>query len=481
MKTKILLILVMLFFSFSAFAGSPYYVDRNTQGKPYRWKNNRVNIYLDNGKLVKSGNTIKSFEDGKTLIDDVKTIWEKVSLPKTSELDSNVEIPVITINTDHVLNVDITKDNYEDYFFSSDPNIPSVIIFDEDGAIFDDLADEGVIPDGSQDSIFGLTAVYFDEDNLDNIYFTRGSMIINGKKMASGNGWKLRKVTIAHELGHFIGLDHSSVNADFVDSRECGDFCEYIPTMYYTFVTTHQSILHYDDKVWAAYIYNYDKLNSPLKTDFCMIKGEIFDVKGRGLQGAQLTMNETSNDNDNTIAVTSISGGFYPECTVDDEDKEIKSGQYIIPGVRVGQDYRILAGSIPNWCSGRECSLSSGVNPYAPPREVETSEISNSVGDLVFTCDEGGKILEARPVQVENDLDDEEYKDYEYLGYVCAPGVGREIAEPEPEPIVTPSGLSIKKGWCSLIGTDTTSYSFIFFFIPAVFFITRRVRIADSG
>jgi hypothetical protein len=123
--------------------------------------------------------------------------------------------------------------------------------------------------------------------------------------------------------------------------------------------------------------------------------------------------------------------------------------------------------------------MGSGINPYAPPRDLESGNIEFSGGGFEFECAEGGKEIAAKQAKLGVNLNDSEYRRYEFDGqkYACEPGVGKVIDETEGDEAVSPYGMPVsKKGWCSLSPKAPPEAFALLLILPALATLVLRFR-----
>jgi len=168
----------------SASAGGPL---KSLSGVPILWNTDApVSYFIDQGDLGPF-----SHDEAVQLVQDAFNAWQ------------NVEYSSLTFENKGLLSEDVTGNN----FFSFIPNPPAgvnPVIFDDDGSIIQSLFGVGAEKD--------FLGVADPKATFGNFEFVSAYFIINGAYLETENddpGAALS--TILHELGHFIGLDHSQL------------------------------------------------------------------------------------------------------------------------------------------------------------------------------------------------------------------------------------------------------------------------------
>jgi|GEM_PF-3501566 len=476
MKRTILILLFMSLLPMRVIGGTPYYVD---YAGPYRWANGVIDVYLDKdiGKdtLDPIGKKIRTW-----LLYDIYNgtgmgafdIWNKASLSDANNVVNTTKVAGVKLRYAGDLPDDISGSSYGQYFLAEDnaynPNRKTVIIFDKDGAIFQDLeARWGV--NNLTENVIGITDIFAVDQKTMTI--KNGTIILNGQWLQQNGNDSSKviqfKIALLHELGHLINLDHSQVNID-------DGLPQYLPIMFpEPQGDASQLRLHPDDIAWSAAL--YASVNPNITDGFCRVIGEIVDKKGRGIQGIEVLATEVgvskdTGDIDNPEAVrriqtySAVTGAFVPPC--DSNGVYSTNGSFVIPGLRPGGIYQIRYKRLDTWCSElcdnlddkdmstcpKNCTLASGINPFAPPRLLEEDGVIQFEGKDTVTCklDGGGNIIDVGTIKLSSvDLDDPKY--YRFMDYYKPP------SQPDLKCKKIIAGNddngngTTKKGWCGMI------------------------------
>jgi len=224
--------------SLTLFAGGPLYT---FNGKAVIYKNSPVTFRTDRGPLG-----VFTEAEATTLAVSSFQIWQ------------DVPTATITFKNDGQLPEDVNGTNFYRYTTATDFVIDGIspIIFDSDGAITDSLFGEG-----AKDEYIGFAGSAYSDIGTSAGYFIEGESVMNGcftTRTYDPTHWKFTldefKSTFVHEFGHFIGLDHTQLNGEFVmDSSKT----KYIPTMYPTSTVNDAELssLNPDDIIAVSLLY----------------------------------------------------------------------------------------------------------------------------------------------------------------------------------------------------------------------------------
>ncbi len=259
----------------------------------------------------------------------------------------------------------------------------SPILFDQNGTMTD--AVQGT---GASLSILGFAGPRVVERVGGVLYITEGQSILNGLFIDGVSSSSNPEVTvdefkgaIFHEIGHFIGLDHTQVGINSVVKYLRGDTSEKaaIPTMLPLFVDGEEQLTpHFDDQVAISYLYpsaSYD-------ASFCRIEGRVLASDGATeLQGVNVIV---SNGSDRLVEATSfVSGslytGVYANCGA-------PFGEFVLGGLTPGRSYVLEIEEVSQAFTG-----GSSLEPCDPPQEgFDAAVVPGS-----FSCTSGGEVITA--------------------------------------------------------------------------------------
>ncbi len=272
---KLLFSALTLAVCFNAYAGGPLAVDGHT---PVHYSPATVTLNFDIGTLGSHTNS-----QADDLVRQAFALWNNVA---TSSV-------ILTQGND--LPVDVDGSNYATYIPDKPQDNPAVnsdnlnpVVYDDDGSIIDDL-----FGSGQSNYIAGFAAsTYIAGTGL----YKEGFIVINGKTTLTGSSISLSDSdiikTIAHELGHFIGLDHSQLDIDNTETTT-GTACstttlDKYPLMY-PVLCRNSSTLHVDDIAAISALYPSSDINS----QFGQINGIFVNTNGQPVRGANIWVTNT--------------------------------------------------------------------------------------------------------------------------------------------------------------------------------------------
>ena len=277
-KSPLLLTLFLLpFYCSTVTAGGPLILQGASGNTPVKYQNPGITVHVESGNLGALSNT-----QANTLMQEALTLWNDAA-------SSNINL---SINTSAITE-DINAGNFATVLpdvigsiQNNDDNL-NPIVYDDDGAIIDAFFG----PDQSANTI-GFAASFY---SIDGSFFSEGYAVINGRDIGLTN--TEFKLLIAHEIGHFIGLDHSQLNIDtsediFGSPAICSTTSlDNYPVMY-PFVCRNVESLHLDDVSAVSALYPAANIGDT----FGILEGRLTNLSGSAILGA------------NVFAVNAING-----------------------------------------------------------------------------------------------------------------------------------------------------------------------------
>ena len=275
----------ILFFTDTVIAGGPLLVNKN--GKAVTWDSDQpVPFTPDKGDLGLLSND-EAIQTTKELFQ----LWEDV--PTAS----------ITFNQDGQLSEDINGSNVLDFLNNLSTDI-SPIIFDNDGSVTD-----AIFGIGANEVTIGFAGpqFFFLTDNNDLGIIASGRAVMNGlffDGLPNPSDLFLKdfRGTFAHEFGHFIGLVHSQINIENLNSNDPDN----VPLMFPVSIEGMGETLQVDDLAAVSSLYPA----SSFENSTSVIRGRVFLSDGiTQLQGANVIARSVSNPK--VVAVSSFSGFLH--------------------------------------------------------------------------------------------------------------------------------------------------------------------------
>ncbi len=316
---KLLILIIFIQISFIAFAGGPL---STYQSRSVVYKTMPITYRTDKGSLGAFSNltaknmTIESFQ-----------VWQDVA-------SSN-----IAFTNQGELPVDVDGTNFTNYLDNFSDGI-NPVVFDNNGTIID-----AIFGIGASNDILGYAGSAYYDAGPNAGYYAEGESVLNGK--FSQSPYNLTeaqyKATIVHELGHFIGLDHTQINDEFAaDGITANDI--YIPTMYPTATDDDVSLasLNPDDIAAVSFLYPEPSFT----TTTGKISGTAVRFDNSVVRGA------------NVVAISATDELMNQISTVTDYFVQ-NTGDYTIHGLSAGKYFIKIEPVIPSFTGG------SSVGPYA--------------------------------------------------------------------------------------------------------------------
>ncbi|MDI6803774.1 MAG: T9SS type A sorting domain-containing protein [Bacteroidota bacterium] len=320
-KLRILLACVLIYIqlSFITFAGGPL---TTYQNRSIVYKTMPITYQTDKGNL---GNFLNL--TAKNLTIGSFQVWQDVA-------SSNV-----TFLHQGELLIDVDGTNFTNYLDNFSDGI-NPVVFDNNGAIIDSIF--GI---GASDDILGFAGSAYYDAGPDAGYYAEGEAVLNGKfTQPPHNLTEIQyKATIVHELGHFIGLDHTQINDEFAgDGITANDI--YIPTMYPTSTDDDVSLANLNPDDIAAVSFLYPEPSFTTSTG--KISGTVVRFDNSVVRGA------------NVVAISTTDSLMNQISTVTDYFVQ-NTGDYTIHGLSAGDYFIKIEPIISSFTGG------SSVGPYA--------------------------------------------------------------------------------------------------------------------
>lgn len=307
------------------FAGGPLVLEGPYGNTPATYLNPNITVHVETGDLSATVDNAAA----NAILQEAFSLWNDIN---TSTVNLIIDETLITD--------DINIGNFGDFIPKSNDDIPNTdnglnpIIYDSNGEIID-----AFFYAGASEDIIGFAASAI---NIGSSFFNEGYAVINGKDLGLTD--TTFKLLIAHEIGHFFGLDHSQANinnqeTDFGIPGVCLTSARENYPLMYPFICRNIENLHTDDVSAVSALYPAANLND----NFGVIEGRFVDESGNAVLGANIWAENTTTGE--TVSIVSDylkqGTGFYQ--------------LYLPPG-----NYTLHANSINTLFNG-----GSSVGPYA--------------------------------------------------------------------------------------------------------------------
>ncbi|HSA59783.1 MAG TPA: hypothetical protein VLJ37_08880 [bacterium] len=314
------LVVVLLSLSISSWAIGPRNV--TDSGRAVKWPAMPVRVDLESDLDVRGKNV-------EPLVDEALSQWDGIS-------EANVSFDL------RDLGGSVDDSNVCDFVFdaSACPGGPlgdgtNPLVIDEDGAIVSDFFGAA-----AKFTTLGFASIIGSDPASGNAI--KGEAVfnaacLNGVEIQPGCGSAGLSFTdddftsfIVHEMGHFLGLDHSQVNLEeATDSDSSND--NLITTMYPRFLIGNGANFktpEKDDRAGLAQLYPASNFASTTWS----ITGTVFNASGSAeLQCANLVARNVADPKND--AISALSGDFDPPGTA--------NGEFVILGLTPGATYTI--------------------------------------------------------------------------------------------------------------------------------------------
>lgn len=343
-KSSLLSVIFFLIFSHSnlAFSGGPLVLAGPNGNTPVRYAEPTITLHTESGGLG-----IRSNAEVSTILQAAFGMW------------NNVTTATISLNIDRTsLNYEVDETNIAELIANYQDGL-NPVIYDYEGVYIDQY-----FGPGSSDLILGFSgasAIF-----VSSATYVEGYMLINGKETYTDAELLF---LLAHESGHFFGIDHSQLNIDNQESYfETPGLCtttsrENYPLMY-PYNCRNTSSPHADDISAASALYPTANING----NFGTLQGRFLDDVGNAILGANIwVINTTTGESYSVVSDYLMQNtGFY---------------KLFLPA----GNYTLHANSINS-----EFSKGSGVGPYATSITDLSFLAPHPITPVTYQSDAGG-------------------------------------------------------------------------------------------
>ncbi len=300
----------------AARAGGPLLVGGpglGTSGQAFTWDTAKpIQYRVDSGPMAKnpSGTIVVTNATGLTRVQALFNTWQ--SAPNATLAFQNAGS--IQVSGAFQGGDVVTAADFNAVQGSCNSGVQSPIIFDADGSIVEDLGlPQDVIGFASPCAVDGQSG-----------HFVTGLALMNGRfqdGVSSSSNYEITAAqfdeAITHELGHFLGLDHSQINVSLLDSYPPCDADQLagLPLMFPIMscqarVSAGLPMLAQDDRAWIAKLYPSASFSSSYGTisGTVLFSDGITQAQGVNVIARQVDDPSTPEDESKRIAISVVSG-----------------------------------------------------------------------------------------------------------------------------------------------------------------------------
>ncbi|MBX7149183.1 hypothetical protein K1X76_08850 [bacterium] len=364
---KFIFVAGVLLFTPLAFANGPIFV--NADAELAHWlSGSSISLDMESGDCAGYDN-----DTMKTRLENAADAWASVTNVDLAFDVTQGNLDDSDVDTD---GDDIDLSNYSQFYVSRNSitnaqDTLNAVIFDDTGDITDELYSNDLGADAKY-MVLGFAAPTFFEtaDNtisdgqvfLNCLCYDGNEQCVNSENEAVDFLDEDLDFTLTHELGHFLGLTHSVVNAELEDDCDAdvdGD-CDDLPTMYPISVDpADQVTLTRDDEVGILKLYGSDGWDNTL----CAAEGNLVDLRGLPLRCVDVQAIAT--DDSETIEAVSGADVAQEDLGTDnytDDDGECLGdcGYFKIWGLNPAKTYDIVVKPINTFFTGAKTVLPCG-------------------------------------------------------------------------------------------------------------------------
>ena len=324
-----LFLVIVMFYAAMAFAGGPGTVGAaaggsrpayGVDGKPFTWNpaNLPISYRVDPGPMSASsgGTVVIDHNAGILRVQNMFSVWQGLSTATLSFTNAGALLPAGSYTSGDLT----TAQQFNDMMGSCAARKQNPVIFDANGKLITSLGlPREVIGFNSGCAVDAATG-----------FLTNSAIVMNGAFQDGVNNQTNLELSasafdeaITHEIGHFIGLDHSQINLDLLLSTTTADSCDIdrlagLPLMFpFSFCQARKDeglpVLSTDEAAWVSSLYP----NASTPDNYGVISGVIYfwdrvtPVQGVNVIAREVDDPNTPEDESRRVAVSCISGYLF--------------------------------------------------------------------------------------------------------------------------------------------------------------------------